>query len=501
MTTLRAAIYCRISDDRESEGHGVERQRQDCLARAQREGWTVVETYTDNDIGASALSRKPRPAYRAMLDAAERGELDVICAYSNSRLTRRPMELEDLITLHRDTGVLLRTIVSGDDDLSTADGQMVARIKGAVDAAEAGRISERTKRGLKQRRDNGQRIGGRAPYGYVNEEGKTGRLTIHAERAAVVREVAARLLAGETVYGVLSDLNGRGIRTGPSQRTPDGATWTPRTLKRVVMNPAVTGALALPDGTLTDVADPIISRADWERLCEILYQPSRRSPDWTNRRKYVLSGLMRCGLCGHVLSGSTRSAYGTGEKIQTFQCATGNGGCGKLRIDYAPVEEWVLSLVFARLDVPAVADALTTDTDTGEADALRVAIGDAERGLTRVDDAFADGLLDKTRYAAQVARFTSEIDGARTRLAALATDAVPAVDAANLRAEWPGYDLPRQRQIIGAVLASVTIEPHPGGAGTRLPRRSGDTDSALAERRRAHLDSLLSRRVSPVWLV
>src|SRR6187549_2686374 len=107
--TLRVASYVRISSDREGEEQGVTRQREDCEARAAREGWTIVREYVDNDRGASDRSRKPRPAYAAMIEAAERTEFDMILAYSNSRLTRRPMELEGLLRLHARTGVTLAT--------------------------------------------------------------------------------------------------------------------------------------------------------------------------------------------------------------------------------------------------------------------------------------------------------------------------------------------------------------------------------------------------------
>ncbi|MHB1491318.1 MAG: recombinase family protein, partial [Cellulomonas sp.] len=63
--TRTAVIYARISQDREGAGLGVERQRQDCQALADKLGWTVAETYIDDD--ASAYSGKPRPAYRRML--------------------------------------------------------------------------------------------------------------------------------------------------------------------------------------------------------------------------------------------------------------------------------------------------------------------------------------------------------------------------------------------------------------------------------------------------
>jgi DNA invertase Pin-like site-specific DNA recombinase len=66
VTTKRALIYCRISQDREGAGLGVDRQRKDCEGLARRLGWQVVTVHTDND--ASAYSGKVRTGYRALLD-------------------------------------------------------------------------------------------------------------------------------------------------------------------------------------------------------------------------------------------------------------------------------------------------------------------------------------------------------------------------------------------------------------------------------------------------
>jgi site-specific DNA recombinase len=84
----RAVIYTRISRDPEGDALGVARQRQDCLDRAARDGWQVIDVLVENDVGASSYSRKPRPVYAALLERARRREFDVILAYSNSRLTR-----------------------------------------------------------------------------------------------------------------------------------------------------------------------------------------------------------------------------------------------------------------------------------------------------------------------------------------------------------------------------------------------------------------------------
>ena len=49
----KAAIYVRISRDREGAGLGVQRQEQDCRELAERLGWHVVGVYPDNDVSAS----------------------------------------------------------------------------------------------------------------------------------------------------------------------------------------------------------------------------------------------------------------------------------------------------------------------------------------------------------------------------------------------------------------------------------------------------------------
>ena len=47
--------------------------------------------------------------------------------------------------------------------------------------------------------------------------------TLQQPWAATVREAAGRILGGESLYGVRSDLNRREILTAPSPRAPQGA--------------------------------------------------------------------------------------------------------------------------------------------------------------------------------------------------------------------------------------------------------------------------------------
>jgi site-specific DNA recombinase len=91
MTTkppTNAAIYCRISRDREGAGLGVARQETDCRDKADALGWTIAEVYVDNDV--SAYSGKVRKDYQRMLADVRAGRIDGIVAWHTDRLHRQP---------------------------------------------------------------------------------------------------------------------------------------------------------------------------------------------------------------------------------------------------------------------------------------------------------------------------------------------------------------------------------------------------------------------------
>lgn len=161
---MRAAVYLRISEDRTGEQLGVVRQRQDCEQLCRSKGWTPVE-YVDNDM--SATNGKPRPAYEKMLADICDGTIGAVVAWDLDRLHRRPIELESFMALADEKHLALAT-VSGDVDLSTAQGRLVARLKGSVAAHEGEHRKARQLRAARQRADQGVPNWSRA-FGYLDD--------------------------------------------------------------------------------------------------------------------------------------------------------------------------------------------------------------------------------------------------------------------------------------------------------------------------------------------
>jgi len=117
------------------------RQEAECHARANQLGWGIVAVYSDNDLSAYRVRR--RPGYDGLLAAIKRGEVDGLVVWHNGRLHRQPRELEDFIDLIDETGIPVVTVTAGAFDLGTASGKMTARILGAVARQESEHKAER----------------------------------------------------------------------------------------------------------------------------------------------------------------------------------------------------------------------------------------------------------------------------------------------------------------------------------------------------------------------
>jgi site-specific DNA recombinase len=113
----------------------------------------------------------------------------------------------------RRSGVTLATVVSGEDDLSKADGRMVARIKASVDAAEAERIAERTSRAARQRAQQGRPNGGARPFGFL-----PGGIAHHAREAEALRDATRRIITGDSLRRIMTEWNAAGLTTSMGKR-------------------------------------------------------------------------------------------------------------------------------------------------------------------------------------------------------------------------------------------------------------------------------------------
>jgi site-specific DNA recombinase len=441
-----AAIYCRISNDKTGAGLGVERQEQDCRELAARLGWSVAEVFADNDL--SAYSGKPRPRYRAMLDAIRAGRIGAVLAWHTDRLHRSPIELEEYIAACNDgRDAPTHTVQAGPLDLSTPSGRMVARQLGAVARYESEHRSERVRRAFLQNAQQGRRAGGPRPFGYEDDG-----VTVREPEAAAVRAAVESVLAGASLRSVARDLTATGLTTTLKSRA-----WDAHAVRALLVKPRNAG-LRQHQGQVIGPANwpAIVPEEHWRAVVAIVTDPARSTRPSDARVKWLGSGIYRCAGCERP----TLRVSTAGRGIPCYRCPGERGTTGHVVRVAGPLDAYIEAVIVERLCRPDAVELLRPSAPDVDLPGLRAAANAARVRLAEIAEMLGEGEL--TRAEAQIARAraSARLERAEAQIAG-ATAASPLaglVDAPDPAALWAGLDIGRRRAVLDTLM-TVTVLP------------------------------------------
>jgi DNA invertase Pin-like site-specific DNA recombinase len=455
-TAHRTVLYLRQSSDPDNDELAVARQRGDCRTLCERRGWTVDREFIDNDESASPERRnnKPRPAYELMLSQVRAGRVGRIVVQVADRLYRHPRDLEDLIDVCNAHRVALVT-ASGDLDLSTDAGRLVARILGAVGRGEMERKSRRQRDAARQRAETGRAWWSSRPFGYQVEPGPDGQWSSAGAKrlceaeAEEVRRAYRAVQAGSSLRSIAADWNQRGVTT------PKGCQWRGAQVRQLLLNGRNAGLREYRGEVVIDGDEPvqgdwpaIVTEDTWRSVRGKLAEPSRRSGP-TRGRKRLLSGIAICGACGQLMG----SGITTTTQRFNYICKH----CMKVSRNGDAADAIVVAAVVGRLSRDDAADLVTDDRP--DVDALREQRKALRDQQTALGVQHGLGNLSLAAFTAADRTIAAQLDA----LDAVMNDADKAhifggLIGGDVQAAWDGLDLDRQRTVVDALM-TVTILP------------------------------------------
>ncbi len=324
---------------------------------------------------------------RAM-ELVDQGMADTLCAWHIDRLYRQPRELEELID-RADKGVVRVATLYGELDLSNADGRAMARVLVAISAKSSDDASRRMRRVLAERRSLGLPFPG-AAFGWIDG------MTPNPEQAAILRELYARVKAGESIYALARDLNERGIQT---LRNKGG--WSTGIVRNMLASPRNAGLVSHRDRVTGEVEivrrglwPAIVDRKTFDRVGAII--AARNVRQRNPRRQSLLTGLVRCGQCGETLTRSR--AHSTKKYLLICKANQARVNCGGCAILFEIVENVVTTPITAWVDTTDVAD-MTRIMGTKQSTKVIDELVDVESLGTDHAEMFAAGKLLASAYA------------------------------------------------------------------------------------------------------
>jgi site-specific DNA recombinase len=438
----RTAAYLRISKDEAGQGLGIERQRQAVTTLAESKGWRLDPRWVINENDTSAWDdSKPRPGFERLLQGMESGQVEAVVVYSFDRLARRLRDTVRVLDLVEKHAVEMAAVTTGALDLSSAYGRGLAGVLGSLASMEIAAMSDRLKAKAEENAKNGRVTnGGRRPFGY-----DVRRMVLDEGEAAVIREVANGLLAGESLTGLVRGLNDRQMRTAY------GSHWTLKKLRGVMSRPALCGRVTYRGDVLPGVnaAWPaILDEETFDKVQVALAARTRLEDAWTNRRRHLLSGLAWCGIpdCGAKMIAFKQTSGKWAYRCSVFR---------HLSRDEANLDAFLIAEVKARADETTVTVSEVLDE---EQHTIRREISDLEARKYDTAREFADGSIPADVLRTIIAEIEAKIAALRERqvdeFAASSLDAVCfSLD------DFDSMDIENRRTAITMFVRRIVVHP------------------------------------------
>jgi site-specific DNA recombinase len=337
---MRTAIYARYSSDLQSEA-SIEDQIRLCREHATREGMSVFKEYTDYAISGGSLGN--RPGMLTLLDAAKRGDFNVLIAEALDRISRDQEDIAAIFKRLSHADVRIITLSEGEIN------ELHVGLKGTMNALFLKDLALKTRRGQRGRVEAGKIPGGNS-YGYtivrrLRDDGSvtTGEREIDEDKAAIIRRIFQEYADGMAPRRIATRLNAEGV---PG---PRGGPWNASTIngsrqrrngilnnelylgrinynrQRFVKDPETGKRCSRPnpehEWVTTGVPHlRIVDDATWEQVQAIKARYSSKAGNRRQTKKRLLTGLVKCGCCGGSMTIINRERYYCSAKRECGTC-------------------------------------------------------------------------------------------------------------------------------------------------------------------------------------
>ena len=398
-----AALYARVSSDRQDVDLSVSAQLRALRDYARANGYSVAREYVDE---AESGRVADRPEFRKMIEEGSqpKAPFEVILVWKFSRFTRKREHAVAFKSMLRRKGIRVVSITEHADDSPT--GKLMEAIIESVDEFYSENLAEDVVRGMREAASRGFFLGSKAPFGYKRvkvSDGVKDRPTLEVDPATapVVREIFERSLQGNGLKEICKALNDRGV-------TNRGKRWYKGGLHYLLNNEAYTGTAVWGRTTKGEKAqDPVRVEGAWPALVSMemfddVQQAMRDRAPKVQRparvgSRFLLSGLLKCGVCGRPYSGQGAKS----GQFAYYICGTlfreGAGTCSARYLNAPRVEDFVVEKIRERiLTEETIVELVTLVAEeidamagelSGRLEVVEAELGDVRKRLERLYEA------------------------------------------------------------------------------------------------------------------
>lgn len=457
---MRVALYARVSSDEQASADRVSLpaqvrvMRERCAAKR----WDVVAVFEAPGESAWTDSLEKRPQLRAAVEAAERGEFDVLMVHESSRFARSTVLALQVRSRLERCGVVVLTS-SEEPGPSTADSRFVKTIDASVQEWYSAKLSEHLRKAKSQQFAEGLHLGD-PPFGY-RRDGPRRPFVVVPEEAEAVREGFRDYAAGASYTEIARRWNARGLRP----RSKHGhVAFTVPAMQSIFENRFYCGFVSHKGVERKGAHRAIVSEALWSKA---QLRVSRREPGEPGKRR-LLSGIASCASCRGPLWLTSRK----GKRFWYYREVSRERG------EVCSTPGKLVSAEVVEGEVAAAIDGLTMSREwlrsvSREARrpverVSRSEVKELEERKRRLSVAFVEGGLDEGTYRARLREIESVLSMAKepVSLASMRSAGERLWEVGEL---WRAVGEERKRELLRIVFEEVLVDvTKPEGGWVRV---------------------------------
>jgi site-specific DNA recombinase len=535
-----AAIYARVSSDRQKEEQTIASQRVALLEYAKAHGYTVPSEWIFQDEGYSG-SVLVRPSLERLRDLACEGSIEAILVHSPDRLSRKYAYQVLLMEEFARQGVEVVFIRS--PQATTPEEQLLVQLQGMIAEYERAQIAERTRRGKKHRAQSGSiNVLCGAPYGYryvKKSETSTAFYEVIEEEACVVRQVYRFYIEeGWSIGAIVRWLNAQGIPTR-QRKSP----WERTTVWAMLRNPAYQGMACFgktekaerrkvtrllrqrggfssrssatkerPRKDWIAIPVPAIVSAETFALAEERLQQNKIFASRYTKEPTLLQGMLICQVCGYAYyRTSTRSSA---RKLYYYRCLGSDDWrypkghvCTNRPVRQDYLDDLIWREVMKLLEDPGLVrnemerriwELQESNPGKVRKEALAKAITRVQKGVERLLDAYQEGLLSLEQLRRRMPELKKRESALRTELQTVEANVVDRERCLRLVGNLKGFlsslhqsaqtlDVKDRQRVLRLVVKEILVGPDTMTVKHSIPVSSRSGDSSAGSEGQSYL--------------
>ncbi len=330
---IRAVAYARFSSDGQRE-ESIEAQVRAIKEYAERNGYALHKIYADRGISGTTDNR---PDFQHMIDDAKKGLFDVVIVHKLDRFARNRADSAIYRQELNRHNVRLVSVLENLDD-SPESILMESMIEG-MNEYYSKNLRREVMKGLRENALTCRFTGGIPCLGYDIDK-NTLKYIINTYEAEAVKLIFKMYLEGEGYTAIINELNIRGFKT------KKGSSFGKNSLYEILRNEKYSGVYVYnrcvavrPDGKwnrhqtknedeiirIEGGIPQIISKEDFQKVQTKMTERKHKTATFKAKQEYLLSGKIKCGVCGSSYAGNSRKATKKNPLYVSYNCTKKNG--------------------------------------------------------------------------------------------------------------------------------------------------------------------------------